>query len=316
MPRDFYPATAEQLVFAVEAVVVRPGCDQAFVDEFTNYPTPVAKPAVELAADLGLLVERAGKLFPVGALPRLFISQNQDQRAVSLRLVLEAYEPFVAFRNFMISGDGADESARKTKVTLDLSARIDEVKDALVSLGTFSKALVYQGGGKVIPASESIESELAVLSKGCDDLTSAEAFVRNRLGACADSVSRQEVVVPISNALVRALQRDGGGAVTEAGNGFESYLVEVGVAKGSPVDAKHGINSKIDELRSKANIPIKIQNMTRYLGHIRNAADHGTDADVGGSWAISPETGLEYVYITCSAIMAIDSWSKKTRFVL
>jgi hypothetical protein len=45
----------------------------------------------------------------------------------------------------------------------------------------------------------------------------------------------------------------------------------------------------------------------KYLGHVRNAADHGIDQDVGAAWTIRPQTGLEYVHVACSFLVSIRS---------
>jgi hypothetical protein len=56
MARPFSPATAEQVVNAVEAVVVRrSGADADFVAEFCDIPRAQSEAALQLAADLGLL---------------------------------------------------------------------------------------------------------------------------------------------------------------------------------------------------------------------------------------------------------------------
>jgi hypothetical protein len=42
-----------------------------------------------------------------------------------------------------------------------------------------------------------------------------------------------------------------------------------------------------------------------YLGAIRNAADHGPDADINNQpWEIRDATGLEFVFEACSFIAA------------
>jgi hypothetical protein len=69
-----------------------------------------------------------------------------------------------------------------------------------------------------------------------------------------------------------------------------------------------GINGKLNELRGQANLPTKLQNVGYYLGHVRNAADHGSDPDVGATWTIRPNTGIEYVYVACSFIAAVTAW--------
>ena len=52
-------------------------------------------------------------------------------------------------------------------------------------------------------------------------------------------------------------------------------------------------------------LPKKLIVMGKYLGHIRNAADHGADPEVGAARQIQQSTGLEFVYVACSFISAV-----------
>ena len=48
---------------------------------------------------------------------------------------------------------------------------------------------------------------------------------------------------------------------------------------------------------------MKLVHVGSYLGAVRNAADHGTDADINNSaWQVRDATALEYVYVACSFI--------------
>jgi hypothetical protein len=38
------------------------------------------------------------------------------------------------------------------------------------------------------------------------------------------------------------------------------------------------------------------------LGHVRNAADHGIDAEIGHQWEVSENTSVEYVHVAITAI--------------
>jgi hypothetical protein len=93
--------------------------------------------------------------------------------------------------------------------------------------------------------------------------------------------------------------------VLEAGNAAESYLVELAVpAHINPVGA-NGLNAKLDRFDNAHWIPKKLIFVGKHLGHDRNAADHGFDADINAAWTIRAATGLEYVFLTCSSIPPI-----------
>jgi hypothetical protein len=90
-----------------------------------------------------------------------------------------------------------------------------------------------------------------------------------------------------------------------AGNAVESFLAEIGTATGVALNTKHGINAKAEELKGKGHLVGKLLNISKYLGHIRNAADHGADAEVGAPWDIRRSTGVEYVFVACSFISTV-----------
>ena len=43
----------------------------------------------------------------------------------------------------------------------------------------------------------------------------------------------------------------------------------------------------------------------KYLGHVRNAADHGIDAEVNHEWDICQNTAEEYVHVAQTVIANI-----------
>jgi len=113
---------------------------------------------------------------------------------------------------------------------------------------------------------------------------------------------RQEVIEPLANALIKAAEPDARGAVVRAGNGVESFLVGAAVGPGINLTAATGINSKLVRFSNAGALPTKILSVGHYLGHLRNAADHGVDPDVGAAWVIRDATGVEFVFVACSFI--------------
>ena len=51
-------------------------------------------------------------------------------------------------------------------------------------------------------------------------------------------------------------------------------------------------------------LPKKLAAVDRYLGAVRNAADHGTDPDIGQAWQLQGSTGLDYIGVACSFVTA------------
>jgi len=306
MPRDFFSATAEQVVAVVDAASVFGEADPAFAAEFTDLSKDQAEAALQLAADLGLLQEKKGKYSPASPLCRPLLSPREGARAVAMRVVLESYEPFRLFRERLLLTPVAATAAQQTKAALQLQADRERVKDTLISLGTYSQALVSEGAGRYRPAEGAQDNALDALARACGDLVPAEVRVREQLGppACAQ-VSHDEVVRPLTEALLQAAAGDARGAVVRAGNAVESYLTQVGAETVTSFAGATGVNAKLDRLEQARHLPKKLGYAGRYLGHIRNAADHGIDPEINAAWSIRRGTGLEYVFVACSFISAL-----------
>jgi hypothetical protein len=308
VPRAFSPATAEQVIAAVEAILVhRNSADPPFVASFLDVPLDQAEAGLHLAVDMGFLAVANGKFSVRSPLCEFVATPTERQKAAVLRIVMESYEPFVTFRQ-RLTVTTASEAARETKVLLDLDAHREEIKDTLISLGTYSGALVTEGGGHYRLESEESPNPLEVLAVASADMAAAEERVRTQLGADASGLaSRDEVIIPLAEALLKARDGDARGAVMSAGNAVESSLTELAARQGVSLAGAPGINAKLDKFDQAGNLPKKLVFMGKYLGHVRNAADHGVDASVGASWSIRAATGIEYVFVAMSFIACTRS---------
>jgi len=188
---------------------------------------------------------------------------------------------------------------------MNLSAHHGEIATTLLSLGTYAQAISTSGGGYYEVMDLASENGLFALMKGCGEVAASEERVWNQVGLDAQNrVSRDQVILPLAEALRRAHNLDPRGAVMQGGNAIESYLLELAARSGVNLAGKNGINSKIDELKRSdvSKMPTKLANVGKYLGHIRNAADHGTDLEIIAPWTIRDATGVEYVFVACSFI--------------
>ena len=306
MPRQFFQSTAEDVIAAIEAVVSN-GKDTTpdFAAQFTDIPADRAKNALKLAVDMGFLTENAGKFSATSPLCGLLITPKLNQKAAALRIALETYEPFVVFRHRLKATDFAHQAAQQTKVSLDLGEHRDVVKDTLISLGTYSGALGTEGGGVYVPTDEAIGNDVLLMAQSCKDIAAAEARIRLQIGEAGDVVvSREEVLIPLSSALLKAAAGDARNAVVLAGNAVESYLVELAGRVAVVLAGATGINAKLDKFGQANKLPKKLIAVGKYLGNVRNAADHGIDAEVGAAWSILESTGTEFVFVACSFIAA------------
>ncbi len=314
MPRPFFESTAEDVIASVEAVVVNGKPTTAdFVAKFIDVPLDRAENALKLAVELGFLSVNAPDFSASRPLSQMFVTPNLMHKAAALRVVLESYEPFTMFRTRLEATDIASQAAQQTKVALDLDGHHGIIKDTLISLGTYSHALDTKGGGLYVSADDAIENSLLALAQACRDVVAAEARIRVQMGDAAVAlVSRNDVLLPLASALLKAASGDARGAVLLAGNGVESYLEALAGRLGGGgvvnVAGAAGLNAKLERFAAANALPRKLIAVGKYLGNIRNAADHGLgDPDVAAPWAIQESTGTEFVFVACSFINAVTA---------
>jgi hypothetical protein len=300
--------TTEQVIAAVEAVVANGGKGTGdLVTAFLDTALPRATAALDMGVELGLLVRNKDVYECVSPLCRYTL--NPEQKAAVLRVVLEAYPPFNKFRERLVATADVSVAAQQTKALFTLTAHRDEIRDTLVSLGTYSRAIVTEGAGNYQLEVGSLANHLQVLSEACTEMVASEARVRTQLGPGAEhllAAQRDNIVVPLADALIRANNRDGSGAVQQAGNAVEAHIDSMAVRMGIPLAGATGIMRKLQRFETPPrHLPAKLVHVGSYLGSVRNAADHGGDPDIGGNrWRIRDATGLEYVYVACSFISA------------
>jgi hypothetical protein len=313
VPRQFFHSTAEDVVASIEAVAVNgKNTSPAFVAQFIDVPADRAENALKLAVEMRFLSESGGKFSVASPLCDLLLTPKLKQKSAVLRVAVESYEPFTVFRQRLNATEFAHQAAQQTKVALDLDEHRDVIKDTLISLGTYSGALGTGGGGVYASTDGPMENQLLSLAQGCNDIAAAEARIRLQIGeAAGELVSRTEVLLPLANALLKAAAGDSQNAVTLAGNAVESYLVELATRIGGVnLTGATGINAKLDKFSQAGKLPKKLVGMGKYLGNVRNAADHGIDTEIGTTWIIQESTGTEFVFVACSFISAATAKEK------
>lgn len=297
---------------SVEAVVANGGLAVLnLIADFIETTPQRATAALNLAVELGLLTHD-GTTYKIGS-PLCRFTSIAEQKAAVLRIVIESYKPFTVFRERLVATSDVSQAARQAKAVCGLGADRDEVRDTLVSMGTFSHALVTSGGGDYQLETGPLGNTLQLLAMACSDMTTAEARIRLQLGPIAEAaVSRDSVILPLADALIRAKNRDGSGAIQAAGNAIDAHIDAMAGRMSVTLTPATGIISKLEKFATPTRrLPAKLIHVGFYLGAIRNAADHGTDAHIAGAaWLIRPNTGLEYVYVACSFVAITISIEK------
>jgi hypothetical protein len=307
---EIFPTTAEHIIAATDAVLTRPdGCDENYVAQFLDATQNNAHNALEMASQLGLITKNPHNLYVPEKPFAVYLSTAKDsQKAAVLRLVLENYEPYRAFKYRLTLTGFVPQAAEQVRVMFNLAAHRDEIKDTFVNLGTYAQSLISEGAGLFKPANFDTQQAdfLQTVEQVAADRAYAEALVRTRLtDTVANWIDAQEVFSP----LVTAYQllpniNDATAPIVHAGNGVESFLVQLATHFGVDLNRANGINIKAERF-SSAQLHTKHKNMLKYLGHLRNAADHGTDAEIGASWEMTKETATEYVHVSISTIKSI-----------
>lgn len=306
MPRTFAHSTAELVVQAVDAVQANGKASVDFVRDFCDLSQSQCESALKLGLDLGLIVINGNQYEPANPLVMFISTPDEKRKAALLRIMLESYEPFVVFRERLLATNSADTAAQQTKTLLDLDAHREEIKDTLISLGTYTSAIISQGGGRYRISDHKIENPLLALADAANDQASAEAIIRRQIGTRADQADRQEVIIPLANALLKAKSNQPTESVNDASRAVESFLARLADRMGVSLTGASGIIQKLDKFRTGNRLPKKVIEAAKYIGHVRNAAEHGIDVDpdVGSVWLVQGSTGLQIVFVVCSFIAA------------
>ena len=159
-------------------------------------------------------------------------------------------------------------------------------------LGTYAQSLVSEGGGLYRPREDNPRSYLLVLDQVIQDRETAVIAVQRRLGDVAATwISPQDVLDHLVTAYQRLAQAemDSRAPIVHAANAVESFLAQLAAVRGVNVANAPGLNAKVEALANGHHLTTKHKFILKYLGHVRNAADHGIDAEIGHQWNV-PKT--------------------------
>ncbi|MFC1806033.1 hypothetical protein ACFL09_03540 [Planctomycetota bacterium] len=235
----------------------------------------------------------------------------RQSRASVLRFVLEQYAPYKAFKaRLNVTTGVVSEAATQIRAIYSISAHRDVIAVTFVDLGTYANSLASQGAGLYLAVVGDEPQYLSVLNEVVQDREAAEMAVRRRMGFdVAAWIDQGDVLSHLVTAYQRLpnVDEDTRAPIVHAANGFESFLTQVAVHHGVDLAGATGINSKADRLAREGKIATKHKFMCKYLGHVRNATEHGADPETNHVWDVSPTTAVEYVHVAQSVIAAVVS---------
>lgn len=307
MPLSLPAATAEQVVAAVEAAIANSGsCTKEFAASFTDMTPDRAEAALELACELKLLSSANATYSVAHPIAQLLRTPQDAEKAAVIRIVIEQFPPFVVFRQELDATGDASAAATRTKAKLDLTPHREDIKVTLLGLATFSGALKAGTGGRYERDALGIPASLKELAAGASENAAAVMQIRETLTAqFANELSTEQIIDPLANALRHASGAAAREAVVFAGNAVESFLTAIAPIHGVNLGNATGINAKLDRFDQANSLPKKLIYVGKYLGHVRNAADHGIDTDVDRAWSVQALTGLNYVYVALAFLVGV-----------
>lgn len=301
---------AEEIIGATDAVVQKHnGADIQLIADFLATTPTNAQNAANMAVELGLIrYDGTSLYFPKLPYANYLVTSNQIQKASVLRFFLEEYEPYKYFKNRLLITNSSLEASNQVKTVLGLTAHRTELNHTFISLGTFTNSIINEGAGNFSPNANNDYEFISITEEVIHNRQSAELKIRERLGEpLIQWINNQDVYEPIVTAYQRAAntQIDERAPIVSAGNAIESFLTQIAAHLNVQLNNAHGINAKIDRITQAGHLSDKHKQICKYLGHIRNACDHGIDQQIGQAWSISQETGVEYVHVALSAMKSI-----------
>ena len=312
MSRPFFQATAEQVVTVSEAVVALGGGEVAEIATYTDLPPSTVGVALKLATDVELLTEKDGVFSSASPLCKLLRTPQDREKVAILRVMIESYDPFLVFREELEATNDVTVAAQRTTARLELDCHREEVKQTLLSLATYSGALTGGHGANYERDASDISTLLDELAAGAQEIAGATQTIREKLGRnAAGQVDDEQVIRHLADGLRHAIADAGREAVLQGGVAVENFLTSISAHYGTNIANAHGINAIMSCLVQAGHYPTKLQNVCRYLGHVRNAADHGTDNDIGAPWDVSALTGRNYIFVAVAFIHSMVAHSAR-----
>lgn len=302
--------TAEDIVAVVDAVVAKgTNADKGFISEFTGIATEdQVDKALAMSKELSLIsFDPNTDTYCADSYlaHKLVTAASDNQKAVIMRLILEQYPPYNTFKTRYSFTKSIELSCKQTKILLGISANERDIKNTLISIATYAKALKSEGANlysfveenNVISLIESTLSDSANIEKSLKEFWGENIYNR---------VSEVNVFRPLAESFMKSKAEniDSCAVVVYAANSFESFLTEIAARNNISLAGKSGILQKRDAL--VAVLSKKHRGIIDYIGQVRNAADHGADVDESNRmWTVSDETAVIYPCVVASVIKNI-----------
>lgn len=310
MPYNIVFSPAEDIVGVVDAVLAKKSeCTKEFISEFADISEVQTDNALAMAEQFGLVKYNpiTTQYYSESYLARLLISARDDNhKAAIMRLVLEQYEPYIIFKTRYAFTRSMDLASKQLKILYSLPCSYKDIRNEIINIGTYSKAIINDGASIYKLNQDDVlyieMLELAIKFKATDDNA-----LNQQLGdVVCKYISKENVFNPLSDAYSKILNisTDPKAPIIYASNAFESFLQQIADKHNVSLIGKNGIGQKSNTLSSI--LSKKHRGMIEYISQVRNAVDHGADADEGGKvWSISEDTAQIYPLLVSTVIKGI-----------
>jgi len=304
---EIHRTTAEHVISATDAALqLKDGADRDIVASFINTTVDSADNALRMAEQLGFLKSGTREKFRcVSPCAEYLVTSDLSEKAAVLRFILEQYPPYKTFKARLALGKLAPDAANESGALHKIRAHRDIILHTLTNLGTYAQSLVSEGAGLYRVKEEKGNEYLNIVDKVVSDREVARTYIIKRIGQKVTNwVNEKDVFEELVTAYQRAgkADEDKHAPIVHAGNAVESFLAQLADHCKVDVTASSGINAKVEKLAQNGHLTTKHKFILKYLGHIRNAADHGEDSEIGKAWEIAHNTAIEYVHVAQSAI--------------
>lgn len=302
--------TAEDIVAVTDSVLAKnSNCTIQYISDFADLTIDQARNALHMAIEFGLIVydEETQHYSGHSTLARLLItSKNDEHKAAVMRFILEQYQPFTEFIARFAYSDSIDIAAREIKAIHNMSTNQRDIKNTIVSIATYAKAIKSEGANLYSLNNDGV-SFYNYLGEQLNNKNIDELVIRKKLGdEICSFLDSDNVLMPLIDAFSKTKgdNLDVKSCILHAGNAFESFLNQYAIKHGVPLVGKNGIIQKSNALSQV--LSKKHRGMIEYVGQVRNAAEHGSDPEEGNQmWGISEDTATTFPFIICTLIKNI-----------
>lgn len=302
--------TAEDIVSVVDAIVAKgQNADKSYISDYTGIATEeqVTK-ALIMALDLNLIAfnDSTSTYYANSFLAEILVTTTTDeQKAAIMRLILEQYYPYKVFKTRYSFTHSIEQACHQTKILCALESHERDIKNTLISVATYAKALKSKGANLYSFAEENNTFSLieTLLSEHAIFKATLQLFFGEEL---YDELDYSTIINPLSFAFQKSKDEtiDTRSIVVNTANAFESFLDSFARIKNIQLKGANGIIQKKNVLSTV--LSKKHKGIIEYIGQIRNAADHGADSDENNQiWTISRETAIVYPYVVSITIKSI-----------